>query len=362
MATGPAATIQESQDCDGTVGNMRLLFVGGLGTGSTTLHRLRAFERIPGLSVTTLDTGDRVGRATLLDRVAHRLRRPIDWRHVNTRLLTMAAETRPDVVFFDNIKVTRRETLRRLRNDHGAQPVFYTPDNVIAPHNSSRQLEASWKEWSVVFTTKHFNAADFTARGVRVTHVIGNAFDPEVHRPLEPQDVGPDYEKFDAAFAGVAEGERKQAINRLASSGLRVIVFGDVPTWGEMHPNVCFRPVVWGLDYSRAMHMAKVSLCFLRKINLDTVTTRSFEIPAMARPMVAERTAHHDAAFTDGLEYLGFSSHDELVSTVVPLIADEARRRAIACAARERCLLSGYSTVDRAREMVHVMRSALVRG
>jgi spore maturation protein CgeB len=344
------------------VGNMRLLFVGGLWTGSTTVHRLRAFERIPGLSVTAFDTGDQVGGATFIDRVAHRLRRPIDWRQLNPRLLKVAAKTRPDVVFFDNIKVTRPETLRRLRNDCGAQPVFYTPDNVIAPHNSSRQLEASWKEWSVVFTTKHFNVPDFAARGVRATHVIGNAFDSEVHRPLEPQDVGPDYERFDLAFAGVAETERKDAINCLAFRGLRVIVFGDAPTWGEMHPNVSFRPFVWDLDYSRAMHMAKLSLCFLRRINLDTVTTRSFEIPAMARPMVAERTAHHDAAFADGLEYLGFSSHDELVSTVVPLIADEPRRHVIARAARERCLRSRYSTVDRAREMVDVMESALVRG
>jgi hypothetical protein len=339
---------------------MRLLYVGGLWTGSTTLQRLHAFERIPGVSVSTFDTGDRCGRATFIDRVAHRLRKPIDWRHVNRRLLSLTADTRPDVVFFDNVKVTKPETLRRLREEFGAHPVFYTPDNVLASHNSSRQLEASWKEWSVVFTTKRFNAPDFASRGVRMTHVIGNAFDPDVHRPMVAQEVGSDFERFDVAFAGAVEGERKEAINCLAFSGLRVILFGDVPAWGEMHPNVLLRTVVWDLDYSRAMHMAKVSLCFLRKINRDTVTTRSFEIPAMARPMAAERTMEHDAVFNDGIEYLGFSSTDELVSTVVPMISDEPRRRAVGRAARERCLRSGYSTVDRAREMIEVIESVLV--
>jgi len=338
---------------------MRLAFVGGLWAGSTTLQRLRAFEHIPGLSVTALDTGDRCGQATLVDRVAHRLRRPIDWHDVNRKVLSLVSDLRPDVVFFDNVKVMQPTTLRRLRNQYAACPVFYTPDNVIAAHNSSRQLETGWKEWSVVFTTKRFNVPDFEERGVRLTHVMGNAFDPEVHRPMEPQEVGPDFERFDVVFAGFAERERRDAINRLASCGLRAIVFGDARSWGEMHPGVELRPPALHLDYSRAMHTAKVALCFLRKINRDTVTTRSLEIPAMARPMAAERTDEHDALFVDGREYLGFATVDELVSAVAALIDDEPRRQTLRLAARQRCLSSGYSTLDRAQEMMRVMASVV---
>src|SRR3954447_22577042 len=118
---------------------MRVLFVGALWSGSTTLQRVEAFERIPGVEVTRFDTGDRVGRSTLIDRIAHRLRRPIDWRSVNQRILSLAAVTRPDVVFFDNTKVITTNTLRCLRGEFAARPVFYTPDNVLARHNSSRQ-------------------------------------------------------------------------------------------------------------------------------------------------------------------------------------------------------------------------------
>jgi spore maturation protein CgeB len=336
---------------------MHLLYAGGFWPGSTTVQRFRGFERLADVKVTAFDTGDQVHGATLIDRVAHRMRRPIDWRHVNWRLLACVADVRPDAVFVDNLKIIQPRTLRRLRGDHRVKTVFYTPDNVIAQHNNSRQLEASWRDWCLVLTTKAFNVPDFKARGVRRVHVIGNAFDPEVHRPLEPCEVGPDYEKYDVAFAGVAERERKDAINHLAFSGLQIMVFGERRSWGEMHPNVSFRPFVWDLDYSRAMHTAKVSLCFLRKINLDTVTTRSFELPAMARPMVAERTRHHDEAFVDGIEYLGFSSTDELASAVGALIRDESRRRAVARAGRERCLRSGYSTLDRAREMLDVIAS-----
>src|SRR5207249_7295321 len=168
----------------------RLIFVGPLWTGSTTVQRLHAFQRTQGLLVTSLDTGDRCSEATLVDRVAHKLRRPIDWHDLNSRVMAFAAKMQPDVMFFDNVKVMQRATLQRLREDYGVTPVFYTPDNVIARHNSSRQLEASWPDWSVVFTTKSFNVQDFMARGVRNVHVIGNAFDPDVHRPMEPEEVG----------------------------------------------------------------------------------------------------------------------------------------------------------------------------
>lgn len=335
----------------------RLVFVGPLWTGSTTVQRLHAFQRTQGLLVTWLDTGDRCSEATLVDRVAHKLRRPIDWNDLNGRVASLAAKIHPDVMFFDNVKVIQRATLQRLRDEHHVAPVFYTPDNVIAPHNSSRQLEASWPEWSVVFTTKHFNAGDFAARGVRNVHVIGNAFDPDVHRPMDPQEVGPDFERFDVVFAGYVEDERRRAINDLASAGLRVVVYGDARRWGGMHANVALREPAYHLDYSRAMHTGKIALCFLRKINRDTVTTRSIEIPAMARPMVAERTPEHDALFADGREYLGFSTPDELVSSVRRLLDDEPRRERLRLAGRARCLTAGYSTIDRAREMLGVIEA-----
>jgi hypothetical protein len=43
------------------------------------------------------------------------------------------------------------------------------------------------------------------------------------------------------------------------------------------------------------------------------------------------------------------------------MIPDEPSRRALGLAARERCLRSGYSTLDRAREMVDIIEAALAR-
>ena len=79
----------------------------------------------------------------------------------------------------------------------------------------------------------------------------------------------------------------------------------------------------------------------------------------MARPMLAEKTDEHDAHFVDGAEYVGFVSDDDLVQKAKELLADPERRQRIAAAGRRRCLSSGYSTLDRAKQMMEVIRARL---
>ena len=111
-----------------------------------------------------------------------------------------------------------------------------------------------------------------------------------------------------------------------------------------------------GEGYGKAMHHGKLALCYLRKLNRDKITTRSMELTAMARPMLAEKTDEHDAHFIDGVEYAGFRSDADLVAAAARLLRDEPARLALAQRGRLRCLDSGYSTIDRAREMLAAMR------
>jgi hypothetical protein len=57
----------------------------------------------------------------------------------------------------------------------------------------------------------------------------------------------------------------------------------------------------------------------------------------------------------EGAEYLGFSDDHHLVGQAHRLIADETLRRRVAERGRQRCLESGYSTVERAYEMAKVI-------
>jgi hypothetical protein len=336
---------------------MRLLFVGPLFDGSTALQRAEAFKAIEGIEVFTLDSMYNLGKGSLTDRVRHRLRWPADRHNINRNLVAAANELRPEVIFIDSVRVVTPVTLKALRQSCAASLVFYSCDDITARHNSSRQLEACDPEWDIFFTTKSFNVPELKARGVRRPVLVGNSFDPKVHRAWTPEEIGDEFERFDAVFVGICENARRQSLNRLAEAGTSVVVYGDGWIPAKLHPQVTLRPSVYGQGYSRALHTGKLALCFLRKLNRDLVTTRSIELPGAARPMIAEKTWEHDELFDDGVDYISFSNDTELTERVGALLADEDARKALAQAGRERCIRSGYSTIDRASEMIRVIQT-----
>ena len=95
---------------------------------------------------------------------------------------------------------------------------------------------------------------------------------------------------------------------------------GDRPGggWaGRSLPVGCaWRADTWDEDYARALHLGKVALNPLRRVNRDRITQRSVEVPGCRRPMVAEKTEEHDAHFRDGVEYVSYRTVDEAAEAV----------------------------------------------
>ncbi len=332
---------------------MKLLYHGALWPGSTAKQRFEAFRRVPNL--TAIGVGTNIvpdGRRSLWERIRWRLRWPVDASHENVLLLKSAARELPNIVMVDSSRVIRVHTLRALRRLGVETLVYYSPDDIMAAHNLSGWLKATFPEWDCLFTTKTFNVNELKNSGVRRPVLIGNAYDATLHKPLAAADVGSEFETFDLVFIGTFEPERCESINQLSAIGQTVVVYGNGWRRKNLHHNVVLRPPVYDSQYTTCMHHGKLALCFLRKINRDLITTRTIEIAAMGRPMLAERTVEHDAHFVEGVEYLGFSDDDELAAHAKDLLSDPARRDAMGLAARHRCIASGYSTDSRALEMI----------
>jgi spore maturation protein CgeB len=339
---------------------MRMIYQGPLWTGSTALQRAAAFRHCLGNDLVILDDNRRITRPKVLARFVRgalwRLGYPTDLHRSVERLTAAILEHRPDVVFVDSSQQISRAPIQRWRVMHPAKYVYYTPDNIVARHNRSRWLLSSLSEWDLVFTTKRFNVAGLSAMGVRRPTLIGKAFDPDLHRPIHQDEVGREYERFDAVFLGAYEPIRWQAVKALSSAGISVLVCcaDNWPRRG-VPANVELRPLAFDRDYVRALHLGKFALGFLRHLNEDQITQRSVEITAAGRPMLAEKTSEHDLHFVDGEEYVGFRDIPHLVDQAKKLLSDPERRLRIGQAGRIRCLNSGYSTIDRALQMLKVI-------
>jgi len=342
---------------------MKLIYHGAFWPGSTSRQRLEAFAEVGGVEVLAHDSLMRPGEPTnLYERIRWRSGWPVDRVREVERLTQFVASQRPDAVLVDSSKVIGPSVLRHLRRLGVRALGFYTPDDAMNPLNLKRPLKASLSEWDVFFTTKTFNLPELRTAGVRDPRLVGKAFDPDLHRPLGRVEVGDDYERFDLVFAGSCERERLASLNALCEAGHSVVVYGgDIGKWRikDLHPNIVARPAAFDQAYVRALHHGKLALGFLRKMNRDLITQRTMEITASGRPMLAEKTEEHDAHFIDGVEYAGFGSDADLVALAGRYLRDDDARLELGRHGRLRCLNSGYSTLDRAREMITALKGVV---
>lgn len=349
-----------------TAARPHILYVGALFQGSTALHRMRALEDV-GATVRPIDTypPEAARRdASLPERIRRKLFGMRDLAGVNRAIRAALAEERFDALWIDKGIVIEPATLAEVRRRQpGCRIVGYSPDDMMNPVNQTRQFVACLPHYDVYFTTKSFGVVELQALGAPRAEFVGNAFDPEVHRPI---DLSPDERAAlggPVGFIGQWEPDRAGDLCFLAESGIDVRVWG--PSWERLERRpprlrVEGRPM-WHDDYARAICAFDINLCFLRKANRDLQTTRSVEIPACGAFMLAERTDEHLALFEEGREAEFFGDRDELLSKTRYYLEHPVERRRIAAAGRARCLASGYRNQDRALHMLDVVR-AIRRG
>jgi hypothetical protein len=283
----------------------------------------------------------------------------MDLADANSRICELIKETSPDVLWLDKALTINPGTLRIVRQVSPKTIIAgYSPDDMAGKHNQSKYFLQSLPFYDIYFTTKTYNVAELKGLGAKEVVCIGNAYNPNTHKPIAVSEKVRAQLGGPVGFIGGFESERLHYMLALAEAGISVRVWGgwDIRGWSAWvgkHPMLRIeKQAVWGDDYSRAICSFDINLCFLRKINRDLQTTRSIEIPACGAFMLAERTNEHLELFEEGKEAEFFSSDEELLEKVKYYLAHPEERRRIAAAGRERCLKSGYSNHDRIKWML----------
>ncbi len=317
------------------------------------MQRRRALEAL-GCVSTPIDTGWRQKNPPLVRRVvrglARRLGYALELAGENEAIVRAAESGSYDLLWIDKGLTIRPDTIRSARRAcPGLVVVSCSVDDMGNPENQSRHYLRCVPLYDLHVTTKEPNVNELRARGARQVMRVDNGYDPTVHRPVELTDGDRGRFGADVAFVGGHERERAACLVRLARAGVSVRVWGN--RWHRLRE----RPVglrveerpVFADDYARVLCASRINLAFLRKVNRDTQTTRSVEIPACGGFMLAERTDDHQRLFEEDREAAFFDSEEELSHKIRHYLAHDAERSAIARRGRERCLRSGYSNAER---------------
>lgn len=329
---------------------VRLLYVGDLRLGGTSLMRFNAFRSL-GFVVEGFDPASVEVwgvPANLAVRTAWQIGHGPFFSAVRHSLVARSKRFAPDLIWVDKGWAITREAIQETKASlPGVKLVSYNPDDPFGAlgRRGWRHFIDSISCYDTLFVPRAINVTEYRSFGAEqvLHHVPFWGFDQACHRPWSGADVDSFDLKADVCFLGAFERERAKSLIAIGAAGIRVLMSHEWPVARCWHPNFQ-RPNagLWGEQYGKAISGCHIALGFLRRVNRDKHTSRSIEIPACGVMLLAERTDEHQSLFEENKEAVFFSDDEELVQKTKYYLNDHKARSSIARRGLERCLSSGY--------------------
>jgi spore maturation protein CgeB len=281
-------------------------------------------------------------RFTLLYRLFNKIKVVLDLDGVNKRLLSNIKVFNPNIVFIVKGNSIYPWTLKYIKcNYPEIKLVSFSNDNMSIWSNKSIYYHFGINYYDLVVSINIDSYRKIEKFYYGRVLYIDKSYS-EIHHKF----ISVENKDYDCLFIGSYEKERFEIMKYLAENGVRVSIYGNM--WSKAKASdvsknltIHFKELV-GDDYKRTLANAKVVLGFLRKVNLDTQTSRTFEVPACGGFMIMEYTENQDRLFAEDKEMVYFRTKEELLNKVLYYIKHQDEAKSIVNRARLRCETDGY--------------------
>lgn len=226
------------------------------------------------------------------------------FKNINRSIFSSLSNGNFDILFISKGLYIGSNLITSIKKNYPSlKIVYFSNDNINLKHNTSISVRNYLKYVDLIVT---MNIPSYKLNYSNVLY-INKSYSPIHHFPVYLK------KKYDILFIGTYEKDRYLSLLYITKLGLKVTVFGN--DWDHIKSTknltIMYKSVV-GKEYRECISSARITLCFLRKKNRDTQTSRSFEIPACGGFMIAERTIEHEKLFKENKNVELFSSNDEL--------------------------------------------------
>jgi len=293
---------------------------------------------------------------SILDRILNKLNIELDKANINTRIVKKLKEKEYDILMILKGNRIYPWILKKIKTLYpNIQIVSWSGDNMTKWHNKSFFYHYGINYYDIVFSVNIPDYKNIEKICTKPVYYFNKRADKFTHIPVN---LDRKVFKYDVLFIGSYEKERYETLNFLAQNGIKIDIFGAM--WSKcrenIHPNlkVHYKELV-GKEYTEAISYSKITLGFLRKINNDTQTSRTFEIPACGGFMLMERTEEHLELFEEGKEAEFFESNNELLTKIKFYLENDEKREVIIRASLDRMKYSCYYFDDLANEMINIL-------
>jgi spore maturation protein CgeB len=336
--------------------NRSILYLGPL--SGTSLHRRDAFVRL-GCRVCTIEPRALLPRSSWIDRVEWHLSPALLGSFVQRRLAEQLEGQRYDLAFIDNGSLVTAATVRMLRRCC-THVVNFNHDDPFGARDRVRfaAYRGAVPEYDLLVVVRGVNVEEAKRCGARQVLLHPMVSDEVAHAPRPLTAELRARWQSEVAFIGSWMPERGPFLQELVNRGVPLAIYGPgwskAPEWAELRKQHR-ADYLEGDDYAYAVQCAKISLGLLSKGNRDQHTTRSMEIPALGGLLCAERTDDHRSFYQEGVEGVFWSDANECAQACGELLADPARREAIAASGHRRSVHNGYTSERLLRRLLDTL-------
>lgn len=272
---------------------------------------------------------------------------------LNDDLVAFVKENEFDIIFVWRGIHLYPQTIRELSKV--ANIIGYNNDKTFSKNHPwwlFRLLKKSIPYYDHFFVYRPQDIKAIEELGTK-TSVFMPTFDAGRIYPIENRE-----QHFDVAFIGHFEDDgRDKLILEMIESGFKVLLKGQ--RWSESNYYSKLTDKLGEIcpaydDYNECLNSAKVCLSFLSKLNDDSYTRRTLEIPATKTTMLAEYTSAQADMFKPDVEAVYFTSHEDAMQKLSYLIANPSERENIALSGYEKVKSGPYQLADRVNEIIEV--------
>jgi hypothetical protein len=345
----------------------KILYVGKLASGATSLYRYHALERLQ-QEVIPFNLASYTYKSGKMNALMNRFPVGPLISRVNADLVAAVEKESPDIVWFDKPIRFTPATIRRVK-ELGAFTICYNQDSPFGPRNDGCWLQF-YRIYRMLDLHCLFRNADVLRYKDWGLNYIKTQFSYDPVHDVPPPPGWSDADRTrEVSYVGSPCEDRPRFLAALIETyKLPVAISGD--EWGKAYrKSELARYVSDGMlrdaEYRKAIWRSKINLSFIRHSNEDDVAHKAFEITACRSFLLALRTPEHQAAFEEGKEAEFFSSVEECADKIRYYLDHPAEREEIAkrgCERAKRCGYDNDTQLSRILNRMEELRAASGKG
>lgn len=347
--------------------SLKILFIGSLSIGQTSLERMKALKDL-GHEVVGIESQHYLSPILrIVQKILNFFDIYPDFKRVNNTIINTfnMQNSKFDIVWVDKGVNIWPSTLQQMKEKmlNEGKLVHFNPDDPFGHFKKGWSLFLkSIPLYDIHFVSRGPNIEEYREKGAKKVFDFDRSFSKLLHIPLELNLNEKKKYKTNVGFIGTYAPYREAVIAYLIKNNIEVAVYGNgwenKPYWNIIRPHFRSKSRM-GEEYVKILNGMQIALHFLRRENRDEQDSRSFEIPACGVFMLAERSPKHESFFVENIEAVFFDTKEELLEKVNFYLKHPEETQKIALNGYRRSITSGYDHHSRMQRFLAIVTEEL---